>query len=232
MTSAYDAIFFDLDGTLFDLAECERETVGRLLAESAPGLSAPTAEAFLAVYAAVSPGYWAKGLAGNAPREEIVESIFSAVCAQPEMGQFDLAGSAQRYWQLFAHVAVLEPGAQETLAALAPHYRLGVISNGYADTQRPRLHAAGLTGYFETIVVSGEVGWAKPDPRIFAHGLAQMGIAPEDALYVGDSVSHDLAGAHNAGLDFCLYRPKGGDGVLPPEVRLVTALSQLAALLA
>ncbi len=207
------------------------ETVRRLLGQSVLSFAPVAVEQFLTAYAAVSPAHWAKGLANDASREEIVNGIFSAVCAQPGMDALLLSSVAPRYWQLFADVAVLEAGAQEILASLASRYRLGLISNGYADTQRPRLHAARLTGYFQTIVVSDEVGWAKPDPRIFAYALEQLGIAPAFALYVGDSTSHDLAGALNAGLDFCLYRPAGGDGLeLPPGVRLVTALSQLAGL--
>ncbi len=232
MPQPYAAILFDMDGTLFDLIACEQETLRRLLAETVPALPPAAGEAFLAAYAAVSPGHWAKGLVVDASREAIVDGIFAAVCAQPEMNVFDQTSLAKRYWQIFADVAVLETDAQEILALLSSRYRLGVISNGYADTQRPRLAAAGLTDYFETIVVSGEVGWAKPDSRIFAHALAGLDVPPAAALYVGDSLSHDLAGALGAGLDFCLYRPKGGDGLnLPADVRLVTALSQLAAIL-
>ena len=238
MPQPYAAIFFDMDGTLFDLIACERETLRRLLAEEAPALPPATGDAFLAAYAAASPSHWAAGLAADASREAIVEAIFAAVCAQPGMGIFDQSALAGRYWRLFADVAVLEAGAQEVLAALSSRstrstrYRLGVISNGYADTQRPRLAAAGLTDYFETIVVSGELGWAKPDVRIFAHALAALDVPSAAALYVGDSLSHDLAGALGAGLDFCLYRPGGSDGLtLPAEVTVVTALSQLAAIL-
>lgn len=232
MPQPYAAIFFDMDGTFFDLVACERETLRRLLAEEAPDLPPATGEAFLAAYAAISPGHWATGLAEDASREEIVNGILAAVCTQPELNVFPRATLAKRYWRLFADVAVLEAGAQEVPAVLSSRYRLGVISNGYADTQRPRLAAAGLTDYFETIAVSGELGWAKPDTRIFAHALAALDVPPAAALYVGDSLSHDLAGAVAAGLDFCLYRPAGSDGLtLPAEVRVVTALSQLAAIL-
>lgn len=233
MKRSYQAIFFDLDGTLFDLIGCERETVARLLTESAPDWGQEKRAAFLAAYARLSPSHWADGLAAERSREAIVDGIFAAVRAETGLAQPALAAPATRYWQIFADVAVLEAGAAEIVAALAPRYRLGVISNGYRDSQRPRLHAAGLAGYFQAVVISGEVGWAKPDPAIFRHALAQLGVTPEESLYVGDSLSHDLRGALNAGLDFCLYRPRGGAGVdLPLGVGLVTALSQLAALLA
>lgn len=233
MKRSYQAIFFDLDGTLFDLIGCERETVARLLTESAPEWDGDARAGFLAAYARHSPRHWADGLAAERSREAIVDGIFAAVRAETGLAQPALAAPATRYWQIFADVAVLEAGAAEIVAALAPRYRLGVISNGYRDSQRPRLHAAGLAGYFQAVVISGEVGWAKPDPAIFRHALAQLGVTPEESLYVGDSLSHDLRGALNAGLDFCLYRPRGGAGVdLPPGVGLVTALSQLAALLA
>jgi FMN phosphatase YigB (HAD superfamily) len=233
MAQPYEVIFFDMDGTLFDLAACERETVRGLLAQIVPSLGPVEIEDFLTAYAAISPGHWAKGLAVDASREAIVGNIFSD--AQSRLGSTlpDLPGIVPLYWRLFGDVAVLEAGVVETLDTLAANYRLGVIGNGYEDTQRPRLHAANLTGYFETIVVSGEVGWVKPDPRIFAYALEEVDVDPGAAFYVGDSISHDLAGALGAGLDFCLYRPKGGAGLeLPPGVRLVTALSQLAGLLA
>ena len=227
----YAAIFFDLDGTLFDLIGCERETVRRLLAQTLPSLHTSEVENFLAAYSAISPGQWAAGLAAAATREEIVEGLFATTFSR--LGVDRLTGLAPLYWRLFADVAVLEADAHETLDRLSAHYRLGLITNGYRDTQRPRLAAAGLLHHFERVVVSDEIGWAKPDPRIFAHALAEMGVASSAALYVGDSPSHDLAGALAAGLDFCLYRPKGGEGLaLPTGVRLVTALSQLAALLA
>lgn len=78
--------------------------------------------------------------------------------------------------------------------------RLGVISNFYGNV-RVLLDDAGITPLLTTVVDSTVVGVAKPDPRIFALALERIGAAdPAQALYVGDSLDKDVAGAHAAGL--------------------------------
>lgn len=231
MKRAYAAILFDLDGTLFDLRGCERQTVARLLGQILPQLGREQVEAFLDVYAQESPGHWARGLAAGSTREEIVEGIFAAVLSHTGIAHTG-PSPAPLYWRIFAGVSVLAADAQPCLERLAAQYRLGVVTNGYADTQRPRLAASGLIDFFDAVAVSGELDWAKPDARIFHHALARLGVAAADALYVGDSVSHDLAGAANAGMDFVLYRPDSNSGEsLPPGTRTVPSFSRLASLL-
>ncbi len=76
---------------------------------------------------------------------------------------------------------------------------LGVVSNFYGNMRRV-LDDAGLTPYLAAIVDSTCVGVSKPDPRIFAIALADIGTAPDETLYVGDSFDKDVVGAHDAGL--------------------------------
>jgi len=76
--------------------------------------------------------------------------------------------------------------------------RLGILSN-WDDRLRPLLNRLGLTGYFEVIVVSCEVGHRKPAVEIFQHAARAFGIHPRNLLHVGDSEEHDIAGANQAG---------------------------------
>ncbi len=76
---------------------------------------------------------------------------------------------------------------------------LAVISN-WDERLRPLLQQFQLDRYFETIVVSCEVGFAKPSPVIFEHAAKKLGIVPEQILHVGDSAEEDVAGANAAGV--------------------------------
>src|SRR5690606_10059742 len=78
--------------------------------------------------------------------------------------------------------------------------RLGLVTNGASDTQRGKLQALGIEPYFTAVVVSGEMGIAKPDPRVFASALAQLGVEPAAACHVGDNLTTDVAGANAAGM--------------------------------
>jgi putative hydrolase of the HAD superfamily len=88
------------------------------------------------------------------------------------------------------------------LQALAPRYRLGVVTNGIDRVQRSRLAASGLVPFFETIVTSQGCGYAKPDPRILHVALDALAVAPCHAVYVGDDPAVDGAAARAAGVPF------------------------------
>jgi putative hydrolase of the HAD superfamily len=88
------------------------------------------------------------------------------------------------------------------LLALAPRYRLGVVTNGIDRVQRSRLAASGLAPFFEVVVTSQGSGYAKPDPRILQTALDALGLPARQAVYVGDDLTVDGATARAAGMPF------------------------------
>jgi putative hydrolase of the HAD superfamily len=90
--------------------------------------------------------------------------------------------------------------------------RLGVVSNSDGRVEEA-LEAAGLREFFDVVVDSALVGVEKPDPRIFHAALDALGVAPEEALYVGDLYEVDVVGARAAGIEAVLLGP------LPAEAR-------------
>ncbi|HYC41657.1 MAG TPA: HAD family hydrolase [Noviherbaspirillum sp.] len=93
---------------------------------------------------------------------------------------------------------------------------LGSVSNGVAD-----LHAIGMAHYFRASVAAHHIGFAKPDAAIFHAACAALGVAPNEALYVGDDPFLDVEGAQKAGLRAAWInrRELGPDRVLPEQVR-------------
>ncbi|BDF96441.1 MULTISPECIES: pyrimidine 5'-nucleotidase [Pseudoalteromonas] len=125
------------------------------------------------------------------------------------------------------------PGAVELLTALKPHARLGIITNGFTQLQARRLARTGLNDMFDWLVISEQVGIAKPAKEIFQHTFDLMG-NPDKAqiLMVGDTANSDILGAQNAGIDSCWLQHPGFElpqGITPTYK--ITELVQLQQLL-
>ncbi|MBU6249504.1 MAG: pyrimidine 5'-nucleotidase [Xanthomonadaceae bacterium] len=131
-----------------------------------------------------------------------------------------------------ADICTLLPDARALLDALAGRARLGLVTNGFTALQTARLERTGLLGRFDPVVISEQVGVAKPDPRIFDHALERMGHPPRGrVLMVGDNPHSDILGGLRAGLDTCWLNIHGHpapDGIEPHhEVPSLASLHQL-----
>lgn len=104
-------------------------------------------------------------------------------------------------------------------------FRLAVISNSDGRAART-LEINGLLQYFEFVIDSGEVGIEKPDPRIFELALTRLGLAPAEALYVGDLYEVDVLGARAAGIPPVLVDTEGAHGQV--DVPVVRSVAELA----
>jgi HAD superfamily hydrolase (TIGR01549 family) len=112
------------------------------------------------------------------------------------------------------------------LAALAPLVTVGSISNGNAD-----LAAIGLSHHFKVSVAAHQMGLAKPDKAIFLEACRQLGVAPADAVYVGDDILLDVQGAQRAGLRAVWMNRTGSTAHLEHEVVPDAICSDFGALL-
>ena len=105
------------------------------------------------------------------------------------------------------------PDALEALEALHGSLPMAVLTNGARCLQREKLDGAGLAGWFDFVLVSGDIGIGKPDPRPFAVCAERLGLEPATLLMVGDSLERDIAGARGAGLQ-ALWVDRVGTGGL------------------
>ena len=121
-----------------------------------------------------------------------------------------------------ARFSLLE-GAEELVRYLAAKYPLTVVTNGFVEVQYEKFDKSGLRNCFSHIVLSEEVGYQKPNPRIFEEALRMNGLQAEDVVMIGDSWSSDIQGAINAGIDQIWIR-KSKDPL--PEGQSATYLVQ------
>lgn len=118
-------------------------------------------------------------------------------------------------------------------AAKGARIPLALITNGASDTQRDKLAALDVGHWFETIVISAEVGLAKPDPRIFEVALEALAVERDAVWHVGDSLASDVAGARATGLT-AVWLNRGGrartEDDPEPDIE-IRSLSELVPLL-
>jgi putative hydrolase of the HAD superfamily len=142
---------------------------------------------------------------------------------------------AEAHWQ--AELAGLRAYDDVTMlldAARLAGIRTAVVTNGPGPVQRGKLEAAGLADAFDAVLISGEVGAAKPDTRIFAAALGELGVAPENAWHIGDTLAYDIAGARAAGVEAVWLNRDGiaRDAAEALPHREIATLAELVPLLA
>lgn len=232
------ALCLDLDGTLLDPVPFRESIVKtcRELAAARPGLDAVR---LLEANGRVWEGYWPEveeswnrgALDGAAVSLEAWRRTLRA-CACDEDSVAQLAVQTHSRHRCEAHR--LFDDARELLASLPARLPLALITNGASDTQREKLRTLGVEDRFDAVVISGEVGVAKPDPSAFRLALDGLGVGPEGVWHVGDSLASDVAGASAASLIAVWINRSGlvrseGDPEPDLEIRSLSGLMPLLA---
>ena len=117
------------------------------------------------------------------------------------------------------------------LPSLRGRYALGLVTNGAACLQREKLTRSGLAEHFDAVVVSGDIGAGKPDPAVFHHALAMLGVRADRAVMIGDTVERDVAGARAAGLRAVWINRSGLPRPPGPDLVEIAGLDGLPAVL-
>ena len=237
MISPPRALLFDLDGTLLDSGGLE-EAVAHACSDVVAAVPGLDANRLSAANAVVFGSYW----------QEIEQDW--------TLGVLDGATVSREVWQrtlyicdihdeTFARLAHesfarhvreghrLYQDASELLQAVDGRLPLALVTNGATDSQREKLDVTGIEASFEAVLISGELGFAKPDARIFQLALEKLQTKPEHAWHIGDNLATDIAGARAARVtSVWLNRrgvePKPHEPVPDIEVR---SLAELAAML-
>ena len=206
----YRGILMDADDTLFDFQAGNRAAVNRLMDEI--GYFDPDR---YEQYEAFNRACWAELEKGRMTQARLQTARFERFFERYGIAG-DPAATGQRFAQLLGQQAVMRPGAEAAVRAVAAKLPVLILTNGITVTQKSRLARSPIGDVVAGMVISQEVGVAKPDPRIFRIALGQLGIGRREALMIGDGVNSDIRGANNAGVDACWLNPDGA--VLPGGV--------------
>jgi len=197
-------IFFDLDDTLisFDgMVELALEKcVNDFYEKYSPGI---TKDEFIKARRKAGNWYWADSDRSKAGRENMRQArrdVFQLTCTELNITDTRISDElADNYTAYHDELICLFPNTISALERLSSHgVRMGIITNGASDGQRKKLKRFDLERFFEAVFIDQEVGYSKPDPRIFCHALDLMGVSAKNAWMVGDNLTWDVAGAQAA----------------------------------
>ena len=201
----YPYLLFDADNTLFDFDAAERRT-HQILCEK-HGLS--FSEAGYQLYHRCNAELWHDYDCGLCTKEFILTERFRRYLERSgETG--DPAALNRTHMTALGANAILFPGAEALCRKLAEHHALYLLTNAVESVQRARFEGSAIAPYFRDVFISETVGCGKPSPAYFDYVYqAVPGLTPENGLVIGDSLSSDIQGANNAGLDCCWFNPGG-----------------------
>jgi 2-haloacid dehalogenase len=201
----YPWLWFDADGTLFDYNLAEATA----LQKAFELLSLQFQNDYLNTYREINGGLWQA-----LERQEIKPEVLRVRRFELLLEALGVSGIPDQlsttYIEQLALFAELMDGACEVLQTLHKTSRVAIVTNGLQAVQRSRLENSTIKEFISELIISEEVGAAKPSAAFFDAAFAQTGHPPQtDVLIIGDSLTSDMRGGVDYGIDTCWYNPAG-----------------------
>src|SRR6185503_7204161 len=208
MKKHYPWLWFDADGTLFDYERAE----GSALKNTFGSLDLRFEDDYLDIYQRINQGLW-RAL----EKQEISAAVLRVRRFELLLEAVQLTGSADEmsttYIEQLGLRAELMDGAYEVLQALQGRCKFAIVTNGLQAVQRSRLEHSTIKHFISELIISEEVGAAKPQAAFFDEAFARIAArnerpAKSEVLIIGDSLTSDIRGGVEYGIDTCWYNPK------------------------
>lgn len=191
-------IYFDLDDTLLDHKKAEHAGLSDIFTQF-DLFNGIDIEALSATYHHINKGLWDEYGSGEIDRETLQRRRFEDTFQKLGLDGtlFKEIGDAymnhyQKHWEWIKDAKI-------AYHKIALNYNVGILTNGFAETQWKKIEQFNLKNTAKEIVISEEIGVLKPNPKIFEYSTDLAGVEPSEILYVGDSLTSDVEGGSNAG---------------------------------
>lgn len=211
-------VFFDLDDTLLDHKGAETKALIHI--HGTYGVFDGMApQKWTAAYKKRNRALWQAYSQGHLSRHELHASRFRDTLEELGLPSEGYEAMGRDYMEQYRRHWEWIPGAKAVYERIASVLPVGILTNGFKETQRLKLDQFGLWDSASKIVISEEIGVMKPHPLIFSH--AQGELAPGEILYVGDSLESDILGGNAAGWRTAWYCDDAGMASSPHPAELV-----------
>lgn len=227
-TKPYEYLLFDIDNTLMDFTAGEKTALFQTMEE----MGVPIDEADYRKYLEINRAAWARFEAGELDSKAVQRVRFEDYAAHLGRDAAQGIGMNAQYVENLGQQAILLDGALEMLTQLSARYKLAIATNGLTLVQRARLAKSGFLPLLSGVFISQEMGVQKPHRAYYESIFAFFGdTAREKYLMIGDSLSADIAGGINAGIDTCWYNPAGAEEAQMQPTYTVRGFDELLELL-
>ena len=197
-----DWVFLDLDNTLWDFDANAREALKVLFQrhqlEYHTGFQE---EQFILLYQDVNAAYWSRYEKGEVSKEVLRVARFHDTFAQmglsPALYPKDVW---QEYLDICPRMTRLIPHAMEVLTSLKSKVSIGILTNGFTETQRIKLRESGIDQWVDFVQTSEEVHQAKPNKAFFNKAFESCKTSAQNSIYIGDNLKTDVEGGMNVGM--------------------------------
>lgn len=198
----YEVIIFDADETLFDFEKSEREALKNTMME----FNIDYDENYhLKVYKDINSVVWNEFENGLIIQSNLNIERFKRLIKSLNFN-FDEEKFAKAYIKHLSYASFLYNDSLALIENLYKKYKLLIVTNGLKDVQDNRIRKSIIGKYFENVVVSEEISISKPDPKIFEYALNSINYSDKSkVLIVGDSLTSDIQGGLNSGIDTCWF---------------------------
>ncbi|MBS7131563.1 MULTISPECIES: YjjG family noncanonical pyrimidine nucleotidase [Clostridium] len=200
----YQVLLFDADETLFDFKMAEKQAFLRALEEYKLDVDK---EESLKLYSQINKHIWEEFERGEITADRLRVERFERFSKKIKI-DFDAVSFSKAYAKFLGEGAYLFDDSVEVIDYLSKKYKLALVTNGLKDVQKSRISKTPLKDYFQELIISDEIKISKPDPRIFDYALDKLDhMDKSKVLMIGDSLTSDMQGGINAGIDTCWYNP-------------------------
>lgn len=204
----YKFIYFDLDDTLLDHKSAEIAAL-QDVHQHFPLFEPVSADALAETYHQVNSKQWSLYSKGEVTREQLQRNRFELTLNQLRLDDARYKEVGNFYMQCYRNHWQWIDGAQQAYQQILAEFPVGILTNGFAETQKLKFEKFDLYDSADQVVISEDVGVLKPDPKVFQHATELAGVAPDDILYVGDSLTSDIEGGTNFGWNTAWFTRNG-----------------------